>query len=136
MLNSAGLLDHKKELISWITDGRTDSSRQLTRVEYFALVDYLRDHDTMHRMRRKVFTLARKAGIIYGTTLDDRKMNKAKLDTFLKSRGTVKKPLNDLTQSELSKVIRQFEAILKSNEKSAHSKEVKSVLEELKIEVR
>ena len=65
------------------------------------------------------------------------KMNIAKVNAFLLSRGTVKKKVSELSCYEIKKVINQFQCIVKSNQKSSEKKnhftEVNSVLEDLNI---
>ncbi len=133
LLNQLGVIDEKAELVKQITNGRETSSRQLTFNEAKSLLAHLSKFDPLDKMRRKVFALAYEAGFIYGNTLEDRQMNIAKLNKFLRVSGTVKKDLNRMNKDELIKVINQFTGILKNNEKTAASKCAKSVLNEIGI---
>lgn len=139
LLNQLGWIDEKKSIILEMTGGRTDSSRALTFDEAKDLIKQLAEFDPRERMKSLIFSLGYRANIIYGSTADDKKINAAKLNLFLKERGAVKKPLNDMTYAELTKTHRQFEAIVKSVGKSNGNKEaaraVAGVLDELNIHV-
>lgn len=137
LLNNTGMLADKKEIIHGFTDGRTQSSKELTFGEARELISRLAEHDPKSRQRALIFSLAYQAGIIYGTTADDKKMNAAKLNLFLKERGTVKKDLNSMSLPELLQTHRQFEGIVRNTQKSnaskAAGKAVKHLLDELNI---
>ena len=127
-LNKHGLLDQKAELISDLTGGRTESTKELTQEEvkrFFALFTAAKEHE--HEKRKAVYAAIWKVswlmGIIYGDTQNDYEMNKAKLNKFCRERGTIKKNLTEMNLMELNKTHRQFEAMLKKfNEKKTHSK--------------
>ncbi|HCW06118.1 MAG TPA: hypothetical protein DGG95_01990 [Cytophagales bacterium] len=129
-------MEQKKELIYEVSSHRTTSSRELTYSEVHKLIDYCEDISGTDRMRRKVFALAYAAGIIYGHTDEDKKMNNAKLNKFLLERGAVKKELNHMSKEELNKTVNQFAAIVKHNEEAQHNKEVKTLLNNLNIHVK
>ena len=69
------------------------------------------------RLIRKIYALFRNAGYIYGSSEADNKINTAKINAFLKEKGTIKKPLYEQSIHELIKTIRQFEAIYKKSRK-------------------
>lgn len=137
LLNSLGLMDEKADMILNLSEGRTTSSKELTIEEARLFISSLAQYDPNERLKSLIFSLAYRAGIIYGDTPDDKKMNAAKLDLFLKERGAVKKPLNALNYKELIKTHRQFEAIAKSvsnaKDNKAATAAVKSLLTELDI---
>lgn len=140
VLAQAGMTESKKELIYQVSNRRTTSSTQLTYSEVTSLIDYLEDILGTDKLRRKVFSLAYEAGIIYGDTPDDKKMNAAKLNRFLLDRGTVKKELKCMNKLELTKVVSQFSSIVKHNKEAINRKErvkieaeVDKMLNELKI---
>ena len=139
LLNNTGMLEDKKELIYNTTDGRTESSKELTFEEAKLLISRLSEFDPKARQRSLIFSLAYQAGIIYGSTPDDKKINAAKLNMFLKERGTIKKELNAMTLPELIKTHRQFEGIVSNTKKSETNKEagklVKHLLDELDLTV-
>jgi hypothetical protein len=140
LLNQAGLTDHKRELISGITNHRTESSRDLTYPEVIRLITCLEEYSGVDALRRKVFALAYKTGLIYGDSADDKKMNIAKLNRFLLERGTVKKEISKMTKPELTKTVSQFAAMLKNNIKAKENldanKEVGQLLNELNLQVK
>lgn len=117
ILHKHGLLDKKAEYVSAITSGRTESSKELTRGEvreFFSIFE----NDSQTEARRKViytaiWKIAWKMGIIYGNSEEDYEMNKAKLNTFCRERGTVKKNLTQMNLAELNKTRRQFEAMFR-----------------------
>jgi hypothetical protein len=135
LLNNLGIIDQKAEIVYNLTDGRTESSKQLTIDEARRLITNLAEYDPTERLKSLVFSLAYQAGIIYGSSKDDKKMNAAKLNLFLRERGAVKKDLNEMKYKELVSVHRQFEAIVKSvkkaNDNKTADKQIKHLLTEL-----
>ncbi|MDP9076272.1 MAG: hypothetical protein M3O71_02515 [Bacteroidota bacterium] len=140
LLNKLGLIDQKAEIVYNLSNGRTESSKQLTIEEARRLITNLAEYDPTERQKSLIFSLAYKAGIIYGSSPDDKKMNAAKLNLFLKERGAVKKELNAMTYADLVKVHRQFEGIVKNTTKSADNKQadkaVKHLLDEVNLVVK
>ncbi len=131
LLNNKGWLDQKKEIILDASDGRTASSKELTIEEARHLIIMLAEHDPAERLKSLVFSLAYQAGIIYGSSADDKKINAAKLNLFIMERGAVKKELNKMNYTDLVKVHRQFEAIVRSTQKSKNNKEANNVVANL-----
>ncbi len=140
LLNNSGMLDEKKDIVLAETNGRTESSRELSFEEAKNLIGRLVEYDPKERQKSLIFTLAYRSGIIYGSTGEDKKMNAAKLNMFLKDRGAVKKGLHEMNLPELIKTHRQFEAIAKNTQKSKDNKQatkaVGSLLNELNISTR
>jgi hypothetical protein len=135
LLTQLKILDQKPDLVLQFTDYRTMSSKEMTKDEATELIRHLSKYDSCDKMRKKVFALAYEAGIIYGDSWEDKKMNAAKLNLFLQDRGTVKKELGKMSKEELVKTVSQFEQIVKHNEGATASKITKSVLSELNIPV-
>jgi len=139
MLNNLGIIDQKAEMIYNVSKGRAESSKDLTIDEARTLITFLAQYDPREKQKGLIFSLAYKAGIIYGNTPDDKKMNAAKLNMFLKERGAVKKELNAMNYNELVKIHRQFEAIVKSTQKSndskAADKAIKNLLNNLNLQI-
>ncbi len=133
LLNQLGLIADKKQIVQHYSKGRTDSSKELTIAEAGALISALAGNDGDDRMRRKVFALAYEAGIIYGDTPEDKKMNAIKLNQFLLKSGTVKKELNSLTYNDLVRTVSQFTQIVKHKGESTAAKQTTSLLNELNI---
>lgn len=124
---------NKEIMILGFSNGRASSSKDLTFAEATEVIRHLKTFDPNERMRKKVFALAYEAGIIWGDTPEDRKMNAAKLNVFLLKGGTVKKELNAMTEQELVKVVSQFQQIVKHTGESKANKATKTLLAELNI---
>lgn len=135
LLNQYGFIENKKEFVINYSNGRTESSKELTKKEAQEIIHDLLKLDDLKPMRQKVFALAYKAGIIYGNTEDDYQMNYAKLNMFLKQRGAVKKEIFRMNKSELIKTVNQFEMIVKNMDISKGEKELKRMLTELNISI-
>lgn len=133
LLNQLDIIKYKADIVADFSEGRTRSSKELTMEEARQMLLHFSKYDPCDRMRRKVFALAYEAGIIYGDTPLDKKLNGVKLDSFLKSRGTVKKSINSMNKKELIKTVNQFESMLKNMEKTDAGKSVASLKEQLNI---
>jgi hypothetical protein len=126
--------EEKMTIVSGFSNGRVTSSKDLLFSEAVAMIKHLKEFDPNDKMRKKVFALAYEAGIIYGETLEDKKMNAAKLDAFLLTSGTVKKKLIALNRQELIKAVSQFEQMSKHINESKANKATSSLLNELNIQ--
>lgn len=115
MLSKNNLIEHKADLCYSFSNGRTESSKELTLGEAKSFIEYLKDGDRCKVIINQIYHLAYLAGIIYGDTKEDKAMNTAKINSFLEKKGSVKKPLYKQTLAELKKTARQFEAIVKRN---------------------
>lgn len=137
LLSNLGIMDQKAEMVFEISEGRATSSKDLSFDEATLLIKNLSQYDPKQRTKSTIFSLAYKAGIIYGETDMDKKMNTAKLNAFIRDRGAVKKELNEMSMTELNKVHRQFEAIVRNThnakDKKTADKLVKNLLEDLNI---
>ncbi len=87
LLSQLNLMDSKNELVARFSNGRTVSTKEMTLTEASDLIKALAQYDPCDKMRRTVFALAYEAGIIWGDTLEDKKMNTIKLNQFLLTRG-------------------------------------------------
>ena len=133
MLKQQDQDEFKDHIIASFSNERTSSTRELSFEEAKQLIKHLVENDGRTNLIKKLYAMAYKAKIIFDGNADDKKMNRAKLDRFLKEKGAVKKPLDKLTKIDLVKVVSQFEQIVKNNEKSHFGKGVKSLLNDLKI---
>ncbi|MEO7488822.1 MAG: hypothetical protein ABIU77_17055 [Ferruginibacter sp.] len=133
LLNQFGIIEDKADLVNQFTNGRETSSKRMTFHEARILLQHLSRFDPLDKMRKKVFALAYVARIIYGDTPDDKKMNAAKLDKFLREKGAIKKHLNTMNKDELIKVVNQFSQIVKHNAYNTISKNTKIMLSEIGI---
>ena len=136
LLKELDLNKYKGLLVMQFTNNRTEHSSEMKVSEALQLITHLSKLDgAAERMRRKVFALAYEVGLIWGDTPDDKRMNGAKLDKFLRERGTVKKPLNAMSKEELQKTVSQLQQMVKHNASSQAGKAVKSLLNELNMPV-
>ena len=139
LLNKLGLTDQKAEIMYNFSNGRTQSSKELTADEARRLISSLCEYDPQERLKSLIFSLGYQSGILYGSTSTDKKINVAKLNLFLKERGAVKKELNAMNYTELIRTHRQFEAIVKSVQNSQDNKQaeqaVKQLLDELDFSI-
>jgi hypothetical protein len=120
LLAKTGLIKYKADLCASHSNNRTEHSSGLTKIEANNLIQYLKDNNECEVMIKRVWHLGYISNIIYGESKDDLAINAAKLDLFLKQRGTVKKPLRQQNIDELYKTLRQFESIAsKAQEKRA-----------------
>jgi len=139
LISKLNLQEQKAALINSTSRQRTQSSKELTKAEAIWLISKLDEKfnetkQTNEPMIRKIFALAYDAEIIYGGSEEDKKMNTAKLNQFVKERGTVKKELKEMNSSELLKTINQFKQIVKHKSESEAIKATKNLLQELNLE--
>jgi hypothetical protein len=135
LVSKQGILkDDKEALVQAFSGGRVTSSKDLFFVEAATVIRHLKQCDPNDNMRKKVFSLAYEAKIIYDDTPEDKKINPTKLDMFLLRSGTVKKKLNAMSKAELIKVVSQFQQIVKHMGESKASKATKEMLAELDIQ--
>jgi len=116
LLQQKGLIEDKTTLIGAYSDGRTESTKELTLQEAQNLISFLLAENAEVTIRctkvfRAIYNLAWEMGIIYGETEDDYQMNRAKLNMFCRQRGTVKKNISEMNLPEMQKTKRQFEAM-------------------------
>jgi hypothetical protein len=131
LLNNLGLIEQKAEIVYNLTSGRTQSTKELTIDEARRLITNLAQYDPNEKLKSLIFSLAYQADIIYCDTPEDKKMNAAKLNFFLKNKGTVKLELNEMNYKELVKTQRQFEAIARNVKKSQDDKQATAALNKL-----
>ena len=134
LLSQMQLLEEKGSIVSQFTKGRAPSSKYMTADEARELLIYLSRYDPCDKMRRKVFALAYEAGIIWGDTPEDKKMNGAKLDAFMLRQGAVKKKLNLMNKEEITKVLAQFEQVKKHIGESKTNKGITAMLASMNIQ--
>lgn len=115
LLGQLDLMGRKTDLVYSFSHGRTESSRELTIIEAKEFIEYLKRTDDTQRLVKSIWHLAYNMKVISGEGRDENGMNAAKLDSFCKSRGTVKKNLREQTYAELKKTHRQFEAMYKKH---------------------
>lgn len=139
LISKLNLQEQKAALINSVSNKRTQSSKELTLKEAIWLISKLdkkfnENKQTNEPMIRKIFAMAYDAEIIYGDSEEDKKMNTAKLNQFVKERGTVKKELKEMNSGELLKTINQFKQIVKHKTESEAAKATKNLMQELNLE--
>jgi hypothetical protein len=135
LLSSLGITEQKAEIVYNLSNGRTESTKQLTVDEARRLISSLSEYDPKERIKSVIFSLAYKCGIIYGSTADDKKNECCKTEYVFKRSGSGKKLLNDMTYIELVKTHRQFEAMLTNANKSRDNKEANKIVGHLLSEI-
>lgn len=120
LLDQKGLMDEKKMIVYTMSEGRVESTKDLSLDEAELLINFLTAHRDGDKKKKKtafraIWHIAWEMGIIYGDTEDDYQMNRAKLNLFCRQRGTVKKDIKDQNLAELRKTRRQFEAMYKKH---------------------
>ncbi|MDR1173118.1 MAG: hypothetical protein LBL24_11760 [Bacteroidales bacterium] len=133
LLNKAGLMDRKNEIVCDMSEGRSMHCCDLTCEEASSLIGSLQDTIDLYEpqqavqtdpktsrleMYNRIYGAARQCGFIYGDTEEDRLINLYLIEKFCLERGTVKKRLKDMTGPELKRTCRQFQAIVNRKNKT------------------
>lgn len=118
--------DTYRELIHQFSNGRTTSSKELTKREATAFIRQFMNESTpvkvSHSMRMECLSLVK---AIYAVSLeisflnkdyqsndpDDIAMNKAKINHFVMNHGVVKKPISRMNYDELKDTLKQLKSI-------------------------
>lgn len=133
--------EDKVDTITRLTGGRATSTKDITFDEAIRLINHLsgkvepqkiakkkEDEEEARKIVGCIYRIACETGMCYGDTLEDKKMNIAKINKFCRERGTVKKNVSEMTLAELKKTRKQFEAMLQNSLDSAVKKLVKNTL--------
>jgi hypothetical protein len=158
LLARTGRTPYKAELVGSFTGGRSGSSKDLSVDEAQMLISHLEgllknsgealnaglsgtpakkgylDMKPDERMRRKIFGLCREMGYIDGDTKEDRKLNQVIVYGIVERKGYLNKPLMQYSTDELVKLVSQFEAMKRNNQKQAARTAVVRLLEEMNIQ--
>jgi hypothetical protein len=110
------------------SNNKTTHISELTNKEFKKLAGFLRgdnESDLVTYRKAVIYDLAIKSGIIPTSSSDDEfKMNIAKLNTFCRTRGTVKNDFEKQNSLELQRTLKQFEAIYNTKKQRAAVKEM------------
>ena len=104
---------HQQEIIYDFTEGRTNSSRNLTWTECRDLIQQLHNvsgESPAQRMRKKMIHYAH----LMGWKTSNGTADIPRLDSWCKKYGLHKKGLNEMTARELQQVLTQFQNVYKS----------------------
>lgn len=117
--------DDYRTMIYDASNGRTDSSRMLYKYEATQLIKRLIDPQGVNEGRQQeqlevvkdIFGVSYSIGILNKDYRSDDpyeiEMNKAKISSFLKKRGTIKKEISKQNLKELKATLRQLQTIKK-----------------------
>jgi hypothetical protein len=130
LLTKQGLTADKVNLVYGFSNGRTESSKELTLLEAKDFIQYLKDKDAGSALIKRIWHLGYVSGIIYGDSSEDKAINAAKLNLFVQQRGTVKKPLHSQSFTELKKTVKQFEAIVSKTDEKKYLAEYFKLVEQ------
>lgn len=135
--------EDKVDTISRLTGGRATSTKDITFDEAIRLINHLsgkvepqktakkkEDEEEARKIVGCIYRIACETGMCYGDTLEDKKMNIAKINKFCRERGTVKKNITEMSLAELRKTRKQFEAMLQNSLNSAVNRVVKQALKQ------
>lgn len=123
-LHKKQLLKHKAEMVASFTNGRTESSREMTAAEADELLRSLNDHqpeaDAKDKMIRKIIAMAREMGVVTREPVVGpdgkvkQKSNYTRLNHWMLQLSYLKKPLNQYSYAELPKLVTQYTAVYMS----------------------
>lgn len=122
LLNELNIINRKPDLVYSFSQGRTESSRELTLQEAKEIIEFLKNSEENKRLIKRVWHIAYELKIIVNGNKSEMSMNAAKLDAFCKQRGSVKKCIRDQSINELKKTIKQFEAMLQKQQQKEKDK--------------
>lgn len=121
--------DDYRTMIYDASNGRTDSSRMLYKYEATQLIKRLIDPQGVNEGRQQeqlevvkdIFGVSYSIGILNKDYISDDpnevEMNKAKISSFLKKRGTIKKEVSQQKLEELKETLKQLQTIKKKEGK-------------------
>lgn len=122
ILHKRGLMAHKADMISGITQGRTESTKELTFAEAAALIQSLNmdkaaaQKDEGKKMRASIVAMAYEMRWIGTQTVVEEKRvivkdDFTRLDNWMLKFSYLKKKLFDYTYKELPTLVTQFKAV-------------------------
>ena len=121
--------DTYRATIYSFTNGRTDSSKFMYRYEAAELISKwldpeglkVEDQKKQKEVVRDIFGISYSIGILNKNYISDDpyeiEMNKAKISSFLKKRGTIKKEISKQNLKELKATLKQLQTIKKKEGK-------------------
>jgi NADH pyrophosphatase NudC (nudix superfamily) len=129
LLSQSGNMQHKGELVSGFTSGRTIHSSEMLEYEAINMIKWLKEqieemkqYNVANMMRRKILAICHTLGWYVRDENDTLKLQQGKpvldwqrINRFCCERTKYKKPLRELSASELPSVITSFERLLKSD---------------------
>ena len=114
LLTQANKKQHKAALVFSFTNGRSESSKDMTDQEAKELIHYLENintaDDPADRMRKKIISMAREMGWELRTATE-KVADMHRIKNWVMKYGCLKKPLNDYNLTELPRLVTQFEQV-------------------------
>ena len=111
-----------RHIIWEFTDGRTTTSKEMTRGEAMRLIDRFvknLEEGAAREMVSVIYALSFEIGFLnkgYGSASPaEVEMNKAKINSWVMTHGAVKKPITQMNLQELEQTMRQLQKIAKKD---------------------
>jgi hypothetical protein len=122
LLNKLDMMDDKKAIVEQYSNGRTTSSKELTKFEAKALIGNLKsmlpqtdEEQKTEKMKNKIIGMAHDIGWEIG---DTGKIDMPRLNNWCIKTGAFAKELDDHNSKELVKLVSQFERVYEWNMKN------------------
>lgn len=120
-LNQLGLMDDKRYLIERMTNGRTNSARELTDQELCDMVAHLNSKQPYNepyklpgdKMRKAIISMAHEMGWRLAGKADMQRIN-----NWCVAKGKYHKKLNDHNMQELTELVSQFQIVYQKHLKT------------------
>lgn len=106
LLANMDMMAQKAAMVNGISCGRAESTKDLTDEEADALITHLKNLEPRHKMRRKIIRLAHE---MHWHLPGTKKIDMERVNGWCQQFGYGHKPLNDYSNSELPKLVTQFE---------------------------
>lgn len=124
-LHIKGLLRHKREMVSSFTNGRSESSRDMSFEEaadmLASLNDHVPDNERKNKMVRHIIAMAHEMGWISESVVVSResgvlqkKKDYSRLHGWVEKYGYLKKPLGKYSYAELPTLVTAFKNVYQS----------------------
>lgn len=112
--------EQRAELIRAFTNGRTDSTRELSSYEADELIKKLesKDYQSADRQRKKIISMAYEMRWGNPNTPEGRDETVRRIDNWCISKTAYRKHFNSLTLQELPHVVTQFREVYKKHLKA------------------
>lgn len=121
VLKDQGIHENRQDLVSQETDGKYESSKDLTESQALAIIARVSPNqknppkDSADQQRKKIIGLLRNVDSL-GFVTEKGKADMTKIYAFIEKRGYLGKPLNKYSNFELPKLVTQVAQICKSYE--------------------
>ncbi|MGN6604543.1 MAG: hypothetical protein ACTHK8_18940 [Ginsengibacter sp.] len=113
LLNATGLLEQKANIVLSFTEGKSESSKDLTDAQANDMIAYLRrqqqaQEEPANKMRRRILSMAHE---MHWYLPGARKLDMEHINDWCKKFGYLHKELNQYSYKELPKLVTQFSAV-------------------------